>query len=76
MDSKTYSTKQVLQALNVPYYVFEYLIRTNQVRPVSEGRASGRERRFSEEELEKAKCLTQHSRSNASSSREEGRNDD
>ena len=68
MAPRTYTTSEVLQELQVPYYRLEYLIRTNQVKPIPEGRSSGRERRFSEEELKKAISLTRHhiSRSTAS----------
>lgn len=58
--TKTYTTKQLLAELGVPFYTLEYLVRTGQVKPVDEGRRPGRMRQFTEDELEKAKELTKH----------------
>lgn len=60
MEPKTYTTSELLKELKIPYYSLEYLIRTNQVTPISEGRSSGRERRFTDAEVQKAIFLTRH----------------
>ena len=58
--TKTYTTKQLLDELGVPYYTLEYMIRTGQVKPMDEGRRPGRMRKFTEDELDKARELTKH----------------
>ena len=54
MDN-TYSTSEILAAVKEPYWRLEYLVRSGRIRPLSRGR--GKERRFTQEEYEKAKRL-------------------
>ena len=55
MRKQTYTTTEILTALEVPYYRLEYLIRVGKVTPLNRGK--GIERRFSLAEYENAKRL-------------------
>ena len=67
MDHKTYTTTDVLHELCIQYYVLDYLVRSGQISPISEGRGRGRERRFTQGEMEKVKNLTRWKRPNSGS---------
>ena len=58
--TKTYTTKQMLNELGVPFYTLEYLVRTGRVKPLEDGRRPGRTRHFTADELAKARELTKH----------------
>lgn len=57
MNSRIYTSSEILKALGIKFYQFDYMIRSGKITPIAEGRTSGRERRFTEEEFEKAKDL-------------------
>ncbi len=53
--ARTYTTTDILTETGVPFWRLEHLIRAHRIKPLNKGR--GRERRFSQEEYEKAKRL-------------------
>lgn len=55
MSEKTYTTTEILKALQVPFWRLEHLVRAGRVTPLNRGK--GRERRFTVEEFEKARQL-------------------
>ena len=55
MKDQTYTTTEILETLQVPYWRLEHLIRARKIQPLNRGR--GTERRFSREEFEKAERL-------------------
>lgn len=57
MNSRVYTTTEILEVLHTPYYIFEYWVRSGKIHPVSEERGRGKERRFTELEFEKARNL-------------------
>ena len=66
MGARVYLTSEILRALKVPFYRFEYLIRLGKVQPIAEGRRPGRERRFTEGEFQKARALVRSTSSKSS----------
>ena len=52
---RTFTTREILDETNVPFWKLEHLVRARKVKPLSRGR--GRERRFTREEYEKARQL-------------------
>ncbi len=59
---KSYTSSEILRQLRIPFYTLEYWVRTDKVRPIARGRASGREREFTETEYKKARKLAQETR--------------
>jgi len=55
MKDQIYTTTEVLETLQVPYWRLEHLIRAGKVKPLNRGR--GQERRYSQTEFEKARKL-------------------
>lgn len=55
MEKQTYGTMEILEALEVPFWRLEHLIRAGKITPLNRGR--GIERRFSRAEFAKIKEL-------------------